>query len=199
MKVADGNLTPRQQKWFASVQASLERDTGRTLDEWVAIVRAECRETSYGKQKAWLKTHYGVSQNRAAHILGEAFPPENPQWDEPHALRVALWTDPASTAILEAVEKAVADFPDLVPTQRKGYTAWSRNVQFAALRPAKGGPNKPGKAWLGIAVPPDSDPRLLPFRNDSWSERLKAKLELAAPADIDDRVAGLLKAAWEKA
>ena len=34
---AASNLTPRQQKWFASVQASLVRDTGKTLDEWVAI------------------------------------------------------------------------------------------------------------------------------------------------------------------
>ena len=41
---AASNLTPRQQKWFASVQASLERDTGKTLDEWVAIAKS-CPET----------------------------------------------------------------------------------------------------------------------------------------------------------
>ncbi|HEX5262572.1 MAG TPA: hypothetical protein VFW13_03545 [Phenylobacterium sp.] len=37
-------LTPRQEKWFASVKASLERDTGKSLDEWVAIART-CPET----------------------------------------------------------------------------------------------------------------------------------------------------------
>ncbi len=191
MKVAASNLTPRQQKWFASVAAGLERDTGKPLDAWVGIVRAECPETTTGRRKAWLKERYGIAQNRAAQILDAAFPPAGPQWDEPAALRAALWTDPASTAILEALERAVAVFPDLVPTQRKGYSAWSRNVQFAALKPLKG-----GKASLGLAVPPEADPRLTPCKNDSWSERLKAKLTLDNPADIDDVVIALLKAAW---
>ena len=194
MKVADSNLTPRQQKWFASVKASLERDTGKTLEQWVAIVKAECPETTAGQRKAWLKDRYGIAQNRAAQILDAAFPSADPQWDEPAALRAALWTDPASTAILHALEAAVADIPDVIPTQRKGYSAWSRNVQFAALKPLKG-----GKASLGIAVPPDADPRLVPFRNDSWSERLKAKMTLDGPADIDAAVIALLKAAWAKA
>ena len=34
-KAGASTLTERQQKWFASVQASLERDTGKTLEEWV--------------------------------------------------------------------------------------------------------------------------------------------------------------------
>ena len=33
-------LTERQKKWFASVQASLVRDTGKALDEWAAIARS---------------------------------------------------------------------------------------------------------------------------------------------------------------
>lgn len=194
MRVADSNLTARQQKWFASVQASLERDTGKTLDEWIRIVTTECPETRPGAQQAWLKSHHGVLQNRARLILEAAYPPADPSWDDPAAQRAALWTDPASTAILDAVERAVASFPDLVPTQRKGYTAWSRKVQFAALKPVKG-----GKAMLGIAVPPEADPRLLPFKNDSWSERLKAKMQIDAPEDIDTGVIELLKAAWAKA
>ncbi len=194
MRVADSNLTPRQQTWFASVKASLERDTGKTLDDWVAIVRAECRETSYHKQKLWLKSRFGIAQNRAAHILGEAFPSENPQWDEPSALRAALWTDPAPAAILVALEAAVATIPGVVATQRKGFTAWSKAVQFAALKPVRG-----GKASLGLAVAPDADPRLTPARKEAWSERLKAQLTLDSPADVDDGVMRLLMAAWAKA
>ena len=41
---APSGLTPRQEKWFASVRASLERDTGKSLAEWVAIAR-KCPET----------------------------------------------------------------------------------------------------------------------------------------------------------
>ena len=96
-------------------------------------------------------------------------------------------------AILEAVEAAVAGFESVVTGQRKGFTAWSRKSQFAALKPAKG-----GQAVLGLAVTPDASPRLLEPKNEGWSERLKAKLTLASPAGVDDEVKALLKAAWER-
>lgn len=194
MKVADGNLTPRQQKWFVSVRASLERDTGRTLDDWVRILTTECPETRPGARQAWLKEHYGLLQNRARQVIEAAYPPEGASWDDPAAQRAALWTDAASAAILEAIERAVADCPDLVPTQRKAFTAWSRKVQFAALKPVKG-----GKASLGLAVPPDADPRLAPAKKEAWSERLKSQVTLAGPADVDAGLIAVLKAAWDKA
>ena len=192
-KTGDGeHLTERQKKWFASVQASLERDTGKTLAQWVEIVRRDCQETKPGKRVEWLKAHYGLGVNRCAHILGEAFPSAM-GWDEPEALRKALWTDPASAAILEAIETAVADFPGLVTGQRKAFTAWSNQFQFAAIKPVRG-----GTALLGLAVTPDASPRLSEPKNESWSERLKAKIALASPTEVDDEVKALLKAAWER-
>jgi hypothetical protein len=184
------HLTPRQRKWFESVQASLERDTGKTLDEWVAIART-CPEATSGKQSAWLREHHGLGVNRAAHVLSVAFPSAD-RWDDPDQLRAALWTDPKSAAILHAVERAVAGLPDLVTGQRKGFTAWSRNFPFAALKPAKG-----GTAVLGLAVPPNASPRLAPPKNEGWSERLKAKLSLSDPAQVDPEIRALLKASWE--
>src|SRR5438270_4491042 len=91
-------LTERQQKWFASVQASLERDTGKTIDEWVAIART-CPETKPKARTDWLREHHGLGVNRAAHVLSVAFP-SGMGWDEPEKLRAALWTDPAGAAIL---------------------------------------------------------------------------------------------------
>ena len=188
-RVSD-HLTPRQQKWFASVQASLERDTGKTLAEWVAIART-CPETTSGKQSAWLRQHYGLGVNRAAHVLSVAFPSAD-RWDDPDQLRAALWTDPKSAAILSAVETAVAGFPDLVTGQRKGFTAWSRNFQFAALKPVKD-----GTAVLGLAVGAQASPRLSPPKNEGWSERLKSKLQLSDPSQVDAEIRALLKASWE--
>jgi len=189
---AGQGLTDRQKKWFASVQASLERDTGKTLAQWVEIVRRDCKETRPKARVDWLKANYGLGVNRCAHILGEAFPSEL-GWDDASGLRAALWTDPAATAILEAIEAAVAGFPGLVTGQRKGFTAWSAKVQFAAAKPVKG-----GTVSLGLALTPDASPRLAEPKNESWSERLKAKLALASPAEVDDEVAALLKAAWDR-
>lgn len=184
------NLTERQKKWFASVQASLERDTGKTLAEWVAIART-CPETTPRKRVEWLREHHGLGVNRIAHILSEAFPPEI-GWDDADALRAALWKDPAGAAIFEAVEAAVAGFPGLVTGQRKGFSAWSRNFQFASVRPIMG-----GKARLGLCVPPDADPRLAPPKNEGWSERLKAAITLDSPADVDATLKALLKTAFD--
>ena len=187
-----GNLTERQRKWFASVQEGLARDTGKSLEDWVAIART-CPETKPRAQLGWLKEHHGLGQNRASYVLSVAFPSERPTWDNPDEARAALWTDPGSIAILEAVEAAVAGFDGLVVGQRKTYSAWSRAFQFAAAKPIKG-----GTAVLGLAVTPDASPRLLEPKTESWSERLKAKLPLAAPADVDDEVRALLKTAFER-
>ena len=184
-------LTERQQKWFASVEASLERDTGKTLDEWVAIAKS-CPHDKPRARADWLREQHGLGVNRAAHVLSVAFPSED-RWDEPEALRAKLWTDPAATAIFEAVEKLATALPDVVTGQRKGFTAFSREFQFASLRPLKG-----GEVALGLAVTPEADPRLMEPRNEGWSERLKSKLVLVSPTEADASVAALLKTAWER-
>jgi hypothetical protein len=185
------NLTARQQKWFASVREGLQRDTGRSLDEWVAIART-CPETAPRARIAWLKAHHGLGVNRASTVISAAFP-TGMGWDQPDKLRAALWTDPASTAILTALEAAVGALPDVTPSQRKQFTAFSRKVQFAAIRPVKG-----GKAMLGLALDPATDPRLEPPKNESWSERLKARLPLANPQQVDESLGPLLQQAWER-
>ncbi|HEV7384884.1 MAG TPA: DUF4287 domain-containing protein [Phenylobacterium sp.] len=184
-------LTPRQEKWFASVKASLERDTGKTLEEWVVIART-CPETKPKARSEWLRTNYGLGANRGAQVLHAAFPPEA-GWDDDDKLRALLWTDPASTAIFEAVEKLATALPKVVTGQRKAFTAFSREFQFASMKPIKG-----GKVSLGLAVTPDADPRLEVPKNESWSERQKAKLLLESPVQADASVAALLKAAWER-
>jgi hypothetical protein len=187
-----GHLTERQKKWFASVRLGLEGDTGKSLEDWVAIAQT-CPETKPRARLSWFKQHHDLGQNRASYVLSVAFPSERPTWDTPDEARTALWIDPASTAILEAVEAALASFSGLVTGQRKTYSAWSREFQFAAAKPVRG-----GTAVLGLAVTPEASPRLLEPKNESWSERLKAKLPLASAADVDDEVRALLKTAFER-
>lgn len=179
-------LTDRQQKWFASVRASLEENTGRSLDQWREVMKS-CPETGHRARLAWLKAEHGVGVNYGSTILAACAPDGAPGWDEPEALRAALWKDAGSLSILEAVERATAGVAGVVPTQRKGYTAFSRAVQFAAMRPLKG-----GKAVLGLKLAPGVSPRLSPSaRRESWSERLTAVVELADPAGVDAEIARL--------
>lgn len=188
---AGSTLTQRQQKWFASVQASLERDTGKSLDEWIKIAK-KCPETTPGKRSAWLREKYGLGVNRIAHILSAAFP--EPDWDEPDALLDQLWTEPGGRAIYEAVAKLVRkEFPEAVIGPRKTFVSFSRKIQFAAIIPAQG-----GKAELGLPLPLDASKRLAPMKKRPWAEKHTGLLVLSSPKEADGEVKRLLKLAWEK-
>ena len=179
-------LTERQKKWLATVQANLEKKTGKPLADWVAIMKT-CPETAPRAQAAWLKAEHGVGQNHAAQILDACRPADGPGWDDPDALRAALWKDPGSLAILEAVERAADGVEGVISGQRKGYTAFSRGVQFAAMRPLKG-----GRALLGLKLSPEVSSRLSPSaRRESWSERLSATVELDAADQVDAEISRL--------
>lgn len=187
--MSDAGMTERQKKWFATVSANFEAKTGKTLAEWLEVMKA-CPETKPRAQMAWLKAQHGVGQNHAAHIL-DAMKGGEPGWDDPAALRAQLWKDPASLAILEAIERIAGGVDNVVSSQRKGYTAFSRAVQFAAMRPLKG-----GRALLGLKLDPASSPRLTASaRRESWSERLIAVIELDGVAQADAEIARLFRAA----
>jgi hypothetical protein len=189
--MVDTNLTERQRKWFESVRQGLERETGRSLSEWVTIARS-CPEAGHRARLKWFKETHGLLQNRASLVLSEAFESQA-TWGEGGALVDALWADPGARDIYEAINTAAVSLEGAMRTARKGYTAWSRRVQFAAARPTKGGVS------LGLATDLDADSRLQPRGSQSWSERLGVRLTLNAPTDVDEGVKGLIRTSWEGA
>jgi hypothetical protein len=188
MPVTDpATLTERQRAWFAAIREGLERETGRTLEQWIEIARA-CPETRHRARLKWMKDEHGLGQNRASLVLNEAFPAAT-GWSTPDALADTLWADPSARAILEAARAVILELPDIVIGQRKTYTAFSRAFQFAALRPAK------GAVLLGLAVPPDAAPGLVAPKRVVWSERLTSEVSLADAAEIG-LLRPLLQQAW---
>ena len=185
-------LTERQQKWFATVEANFEKATGRPVAVWVDILKG-CPETRPKAQAAWLKATHGIGANHAAHILDAARPDQAMGWDDAEALRAALWIEPRSLAALEAMGRRAAEVEGVIIGQRKGYTAFSRAVQFAAMRPLKG-----GRALLGLKLEAAVSPRLSEaVRRESWSERLTAVVELDGPGAVDAEIGRLFAQAAE--
>ena len=183
-----GQLTERQEQWFASVREGLERETGKTLDEWTALARA-CPETAHRKRLAWMKTQFGLGQNRASMVLNAAFPSAE-SWAEPEALAATLWADPGARAIHDAVRAAALAIPDVIVGQRRGFTAFSRGFQFAAIKPVRAG------VVLGLAIPVEEGLSL--SAKQGWSERLLSQVLLPAPEAVSPRVRAWLAAAWER-
>ncbi len=182
-------LTERQRKWFASVRAGLERDTGRSLDDWAEIARL-CPETRHRARLTWMKTRHGLAQNRASLVLDVAFPPTSTAGD-PQTPDDPLWREAAARAIFQAVERAALSLPHVLVGRRKGYTAFSRKLQFAAVRPERG-----GVCLLGLATPPELSVRLaVPVRRP-WSERLKSIVVLDGPGAVDAEITALMHEAW---
>jgi len=182
-------LTEQQEKWFASVRAGLERDTGRSLEAWIEIARS-CPETAHRARLRWFKEVHGLLQNRASYVLSAAFP-SGMGWDQPQQLEAALWSDPLAIAIFREVKRLAETLPDIVAGQRKGFSAWSRRYQFAAIRP-----DRKAGAMLGLALLPDAAPGLEPPQREPWSERLKSRLSLGSPEAVNGQVAELLRQAW---
>lgn len=188
---ADGPLTPRQTRWFAAVRAGLETATGLSLAQWAERARA-CPEQGRRRQLAWMKSVHGLGQNHASIVLNAAFP-ERATWAEPETLGNTLWADPAQAALFAAVRNAAEALDTVVSTQRKAFSAFSRNVQFAAARPLR-----QGGIMVGLAVAPEADPRLVVRGRESWSERLSASMAVNDAHTIDTAFTALLRAAWER-
>jgi hypothetical protein len=188
-------LTERQQKWFASVQESFERDTGKPLQAWVEIVKTKCPETTPKKRTDWLREKYGLGVNRAAHILHTAFPPDV-AWDDPAAMLDQLWKEPEGRRVYEAVAALVRkDFPDAIIGPRKTFVSFARKIQFAAILPgAKGA----GGAELGLPLSVSESKRLIAMKKRPWAEKHSAILVLGAPGEVDGEVKRLLKLAYAK-
>lgn len=179
------NLTDRQALYFASMRAGLEGATGKSLAEWTAIART-CPETKHRARLAWFKAHHGLGQNRASLVLAEAFDASN-AWAEPRLLVESLWSDPASRALYECIDDLAGQLAGVKRTARKGYTAWSRQFQFAAARPMKD-----GALMLGLALPA-AEGREAP-RREPWSERLTSRVRV--DGDLPAELSAWLNAAW---
>lgn len=184
-----GRLTERQPRWYATVRSNIAARTGRSLDAWVAIAR-RCPRDEPRERADWLRTEPGRGVNHAALGLSEASPSAGGR-DDPGALRAALAADAGSRANLAAIGRVAAGVTAVVAGQRKSFTAFSRDLQFAAARPLKG-----GRARRGPRRSPDALPRLgAARRKDSGSQRLTATVELDRRADVDDEIARLFTAA----
>ena len=183
-------MTPRQRKMFATCAANMEAETGRTLAQWVEIAQT-CPDTTVRGRMDWLDQRHGVRAMRAHILMAAAFGDAAPT---PDALADALWKDPALRRFADQIIARARALPDVIVGQRKGYTAFSRTVQFAAIRPVK------GRIRLGLALAPDASPLLtLRGRSESLQDRLISVIDIPTDAALEPRIGDLLRQAWDGA
>ena len=178
---------------MAAVSASLQSRTGRTLDEWVALVDAEGPDPlDQNAVRRWLKDAHGV--------------PQNSQWAVADAAAVAAgWVRPTvdeyvdgqylgAKAHLRPVYDALAAVAtslgsDVSVEGRTTYVPFVRRRQFAAVAAATR-----DRVDLGLRFTdaPASD-RLVRANAPGQSTH---KLALRSVDDVDDEVTALLAQAY---
>lgn len=185
------HVTAQQSKWFKAVQEGLEKDTGLSLEHWIEVARS-CPDTKHRARLNWFKSEHGLGINRASLILSATFK-TGLGWDNPNALLDALWKTPETRAVYDLVEETVKGFgDDVVVGARKNFSAFSRRVQFSALRPTRAG------IRLGLAIPLSNiDGCSAPLSSDSWSDRLKSVRLINDVEEIDDVLTTLLHKAYD--
>ena len=180
---------------MGAVSASLAARTGRTLDEWVALVQASGIDPlDQNAVRRWLRAEHGV--------------PQNSQWAiADAAARAAGWVRPSTAEyidgqytgakaalrpIYDALAAAAKELGGDVTVEGRGsYTPFVRGRQFAAVAAATRDRVDVG---LRFTDPPDS-PRLQPSAGPGQATH---KLSLRSPAEVDDEVLNLLHAAYEQ-
>jgi hypothetical protein len=181
---------------MSAVSASLAARTGRSLDEWVALVQASGIDPlDQNAVRRWLRAEHGV--------------PQNSQWAiADAAARAAGWVRPSVEEyidsqytgakaglrpIYDAVAAAIGELGDDVTVEGRGtYTPFIRGRQFAAAAPAA-----KDRVDLGLRFtdPPPTSPRLVPAKGLAQATH---KIALRSVAEVDAEVLGLLRMAYEQ-
>jgi len=179
---------------LSAVSESMTQRTGRSLDEWVALVATSGIDPlDQNAVRRWLKDVHGVRQNSqwaiadaAAQAAGWVRPTVDQYIDGQFTgARAAL--RPVFDAVREA---AMALGEDVTVEGRGTYVPFVRRRQFAAVAVAS------GRLDLGLRLPaPPDSPRLEPAKAPGSATH---RVRLTTPADVDDEVRALLRAAYDR-
>ena len=184
---------------MATVSASLRERTGRTLDEWVALVQREGPDPLDQKAaRRWLKDVHGVLQNSQWAIADAAA--RDAGWTEPTPQQYAdaLYSGPraALRPLHDAVVALGLSLGDDVRVEgRSTYAPLVRRTQLAAVAP---GPRGTLRVGLRYRTDVPADPRLEPAKGFAQATHW---LHLPGPTPPDEvgDLEPLLRAAYEQA
>jgi predicted transport protein len=183
------------ERMMAGLTASMKERTGRTLEEWVALVEAMGPDPLDQRAvRRWLRDEHGV--------------PQNSQWAiADAAARAAGWVAPTVEEYIEGQyqgakkhlrpiferlrEEIEALGEDIRAEGRATYTPFVRRRQFAAVQ---GATRTRVDVGLRYTEPPASE-LLRPADSPGQATH---RLSLTSVDQVDDEVRALLRAAYEQ-
>ena len=170
--------------------ANIERSTGRSLAEWVALVRASGLQ-KHGEMVSMLKAHHGLGHGNANLIALRARADDDEPADAEAVIASHYTGDRAALRPLyDAVIAAVSGFgSDVELSPKKTYVSLRRRRQFGQVGPA-------GRDRLEVGLNLD-----LPLggRVEKASGMAPRRVRIGSPAELDEELIGWLRSAYQEA
>lgn len=178
-----------------SVSDSMKERTGKTLEEWVEVVKVSGIDPLDQKSvRAWLKSEHGILQNSQWAIADAA-------------ARAAGWVRPSvegyidaqyqgEKAVLRPIFDALREIieglgEDVAVEGRGGYTPFVRKRQFAAVQAST-------KTRMDLGLRFKEAPESALLSTSSLPGQSTNKVGLSSVEDITDELVGLIRLAYEQ-
>lgn len=178
-----------------SVSDSMKERTGKTLEEWVEVVKVSGIDPLDQKSvRAWLKSEHGILQNSQWAIADAA-------------ARAAGWVRPSvegyidaqyqgEKAVLRPIFDALREIieglgEDVAVEGRGGYTPFVRKRQFAAVQVST-------KTRVDLGLRFKEAPESALLSTSSLPGQSTHKVGLSSVEDITDELVGLIRLAYEQ-
>jgi hypothetical protein len=169
---------------------NIEAKTGRSIDEWIALVRSS-GHGKHGEVLSWLKSEHGLTHGDANRVALTAL--RGPAAPEGADLVDAIYAGPKASLRPfhdRVVEVAQGLGGDVQMSPKQAYVALRRSKQFATVGPASGGRLEIGLNLKGV------EPA---GRLEASSGMCTHRVRLRDPAELDTEVIGWLREAYERA
>jgi hypothetical protein len=180
---------------MASLIRNLEANTGKSIDDWIAIARATA-ETKHGQIVALLKKDHGLSHGYANQIAQRALAatgrPEASGVDPIEALYAGAKA--GLRTIHDALTAAIRGFGnDVEFSPKKAYVSVRRSKQFALIQPSTA-------TRLDVGLILKKIPALGRLEESgSFNAMCTHRVRLASTADVDAELIGWLRQAYDAA
>ncbi len=187
---------PQARSWqemYAQVQAQLERQTGETVAQWNAKIRAEARPKDEPQLRAWLAGR-GVTGYPAMYLVYETFGyPDYLRKDAQLLIDEQYADRPGIRPIFDRVLEVLPTIGAIELQARKTYVALlTPRRTFASIQPTT-----KTRVDIGLRLEGVTPDGRLEVAKSIGQSSMRHKVGLSSTAEIDDELVGWLRLAYE--
>ncbi len=173
---------------------NLHKNTGKTLEEWVKIVK-ETGITKHGEIIKYLKSDHGFTHGFANLVAHKSKGSDAGSADNPDDLITVQYSGKETLKpIYDLLSEEISKFgDDVVFAPKKAYVSIIRKKQFAIIQPST-----KTRVDVGIQLKEhETNDRLI--KSGSWNAMVSHRVKMDSVDQADDQLIAWLKEAYERA